>query len=650
MFVENIAKHGKFYGGGSSKEEYEEGGRGGAIYNYGKTIVTSSVFENNTAEGGVTGTEADFEGKGGAIYNEGSLTISSSTFKSNNANGGSNAGASKYNEGGRGGAIYAYERLSATGSTFTANVAHGGDSAEGGAKGGYEGDGGAIYTESEATISASVFTENTAAAGANGSGTNYGSDGEGGAIYNQDGSLVLNSSMVKENLAASAHYGGNGGGIRSYGSLTLNESSVSDNKAPNGYGGGIYNDGGRTNLIQSTVSGNQVPRTIESGRGGGIYNNGTLGVTQSTITNNQAPEGNGGAVYNNGSELELMQSTIGPSNTARNGGGIYNNGPLAATNATIAQNTASEEGGGIYNNESGTLANVTLFGNAAQKASGGGNLYLEAADLKLHDTLIAAGISPTSDGNCAFNGGVIISLGYNAEDANQCKLEGPGDQLNVPLNLAPLGSYGGPTQTVALLPGSAAIDTGDPAGCTGVEGEPLTTDQRGIPRPQHGRCDIGAFEYVFPTPAPVPAPKLSAPRDSALAIGPSSFAPSSSSASIARHHKGKKGPKGATVSYNDSEAATTTFTIVRLQHGYRVKGLCKAASKHGKKPRHGKACTKETLVKGSFVHVDAAGHNHFEFTGHIDGRKLAKGSYVLIAQPKLGTLAGPKISVMFKIS
>ncbi len=56
--------------------------------------------------------------------------------------------------------------------------------------------------------------------------------------------------------------------------------------------------------------------------------------------------------------------------------------------------------------------------------------------------------------------------------------------------LAPLGHYGGPTQTFALLPGSPALDAGNnaliPAG--------VTTDQRGLPRIVNGHVNIGAFE------------------------------------------------------------------------------------------------------------------------------------------------------------
>jgi hypothetical protein len=56
--------------------------------------------------------------------------------------------------------------------------------------------------------------------------------------------------------------------------------------------------------------------------------------------------------------------------------------------------------------------------------------------------------------------------------------------------LAPLGNYGGPTQTMALLPGSPALD----AGSNALLPTGLTTDQRGLPRIVNGTVDIGAFE------------------------------------------------------------------------------------------------------------------------------------------------------------
>ena len=57
-----------------------------------------------------------------------------------------------------------------------------------------------------------------------------------------------------------------------------------------------------------------------------------------------------------------------------------------------------------------------------------------------------------------------------------------------------LQNNGGPTQTIALLPGSPAIGSGSVALAVDTNGNPLTTDQRGEPRIVNGTVDIGAFE------------------------------------------------------------------------------------------------------------------------------------------------------------
>ena len=55
--------------------------------------------------------------------------------------------------------------------------------------------------------------------------------------------------------------------------------------------------------------------------------------------------------------------------------------------------------------------------------------------------------------------------------------------------LAPLQFNGGPTQTMAELPGSLALGAGVTAGVT------VTTDQRGFPRFSNTKIDIGAYQY-----------------------------------------------------------------------------------------------------------------------------------------------------------
>ena len=67
--------------------------------------------------------------------------------------------------------------------------------------------------------------------------------------------------------------------------------------------------------------------------------------------------------------------------------------------------------------------------------------------------------------------------------------------------LGTLANNGGPTQTIALLPGSPANDEGSNAlAVDPITGQPLTTDQRGIgfSRIVNNTVDIGAFEFQLP--------------------------------------------------------------------------------------------------------------------------------------------------------
>ena len=64
--------------------------------------------------------------------------------------------------------------------------------------------------------------------------------------------------------------------------------------------------------------------------------------------------------------------------------------------------------------------------------------------------------------------------------------EAPLSSSDGPINLAPLGDYGGPTQTMIPLPGSPAIDP--------TSSIARSTDQRGFPITD-GSPDIGAVEF-----------------------------------------------------------------------------------------------------------------------------------------------------------
>jgi hypothetical protein len=114
-------------------------------------------------------------------------------------------------------------------------------------------------------------------------------------------------------------------------------------------------------------------------------------------------------------------------------------------------------------------------------------------------------ILANNSGNCSQTGyGTFISDGYNLSDDGSCSgsLTQPTDKNNTPAGLDPKGlqNNGGPTQTIALLPSSPAVDAIPVANCTDTNGNPVSTDQRGVSRPQGPNCDIGAFELVQNVP------------------------------------------------------------------------------------------------------------------------------------------------------
>ena len=84
--------------------------------------------------------------------------------------------------------------------------------------------------------------------------------------------------------------------------------------------------------------------------------------------------------------------------------------------------------------------------------------------------------------------GTLTDAGHNLSSDFSYLLSGPGSASGLDPKLGPLANNGGPTLTLALLPGSPAIDAGNTAAAP-------PTDQRGVPRTYGQAADIGAFEY-----------------------------------------------------------------------------------------------------------------------------------------------------------
>src|SRR5208282_4419613 len=172
------------------------------------------------------------------------------------------------------------------------------------------------------------------------------------------------------------------------------------------------------------------------------------------------------------------------------GGGIANGGTLTLSNSAVSGNTGSYVGGGIYNEGPLTLSNSTVSSNSS---SYGGGIF-NYGPLTAKNSIVAN----NSGGNCDL-GQAITSQGHNLSDDASCGFAGTGDMNSTAAGLDPGGlkANGGPTQTIALLASSPAVNAIplSPVNyCTDTNGNPVTTDQRGTTRPQGPACDIGAYE------------------------------------------------------------------------------------------------------------------------------------------------------------
>ena len=100
------------------------------------------------------------------------------------------------------------------------------------------------------------------------------------------------------------------------------------------------------------------------------------------------------------------------------------------------------------------------------------------------------------------------------------------------------------------------------------------------------------------------------------------------------------------MSYTDSQASTTTLTVLKPTEGFTRKGRCVAKRPAGKK--NAKRCTLYRPA-GSFSHTDKAGRNTFHFTGRVRGQKLKPGAYRLQAIPRFAGRNGTTRTTGFKV-
>ncbi len=357
-----------------------------------------------------------------------------------------------------------------------------------------------------------------------------GNQGYGSGVFSS-GTLALTNVTVSNNTATS----NGGGGIYNNGNLTLTNCAVTGNttKSANSSstaGGGLLNlSAGTVTISNCTFTNNTAPGTGSSaGSGGAIDNSGTMSIAGSAFTGNtcgsdgagihsdgtltvtttfsaNVSSADGGAIRADvGSKLTLTASTVAGNTATSEGGGIDASAAASVTitNSTFTNNTAGSIGGGL-NCGLGTvsLVNDTITGNRVNGIYGG-CINIRSSTVTLDNTIVAGnfqGVSGTTpnditgynfsntknlaNASSAFN---LIGVGGSGGLVNGAN----GNQVGVTnLGLGALANNGGPTQTIALLSGSPAIDHGSNAYVTAGE-----TDQRSLSRIVNGTVDIGAFE------------------------------------------------------------------------------------------------------------------------------------------------------------
>ena len=158
-------------------------------------------------------------------------------------------------------------------------------------------------------------------------------------------------------------------------------------------------------------------------------------------------------------------SAVGTEAQVQDGGAIDSGGLLTVTNSTFSGNTATGPGADID----------TFLGDGA--------------------TLRGTILSSSNDSNCnSFDATTITDGGYNISSDASCGFSGTSLPSTNPM-LGSLANNGGPTQTMALVPVSPAVDAIPVGPLCPASG---TKDQRGTVRPQGSACDIGAYELKAP--------------------------------------------------------------------------------------------------------------------------------------------------------
>jgi hypothetical protein len=326
--------------------------------------------------------------------------------------------------------------------------------------------------------------------------------------------------------------------------LTSGEIAITTSITIDATGIAVTLDGNSASRIFNVSGGKTVSLkhlTVQHGTaaadGGAILNAGTLSVSDSIFTSNTTTGGDGaainssaaltvtrtlftlghasnfsGAIENGGTSLVIDRSSFINNIANDDGGAISNDGTgMKITNSTFAGNTSGGNSGAIWvggGAAAATISSSTFVSNSTTASETGGAFNIAPV---IADSIVAnnTGTSSNTPNNCGTTATLTEDKGFNLEfGASTCNFT-VSAQSGDPKLGAPKDNGGG-LPTAALGTGSAAIDKGT---CTdpNAANATITTDERGVPRPQGSSCDIGAFEATTPVVTATP-PAANAPN------------------------------------------------------------------------------------------------------------------------------------------
>ncbi|HZT57022.1 MAG TPA: choice-of-anchor Q domain-containing protein [Pyrinomonadaceae bacterium] len=515
--------------GGSHDRAFQITGSGVTVIFQDLIIRNGEAADDGTSGASTNPSSQNATRSGGGILNDGgSVTLDNVVVQSCRALGKGDTVISDHTtldaQGGGVASLGATGSVSITGSTFTGDSAQGGDGGNFNNGAGSAAKGGSIYFEGGTLDIEGSRIDNSTASGGHGGNVSqdgqtnggFGGTAQGGGVWigGGGGTATINNTTFENTVAngGDSGTGGNGaepageadgGGLYSLGNTTVTNSTFHLAGANGGNGG---------NAFGSTCLGAHNAGDGGAARGGAILaDGGTLVVDTSTFANDSAVGGNGG----DGGQTNGGCGSHGAGGLAY--GGAITNGNAATVNikhATVSLNNAQAGNTGV--NQGG--ANKPP--KPAAEGAGGG-IRVGPAGVAVENTIIAGNTAANGAGDTSGTptlgpdvDGAVTSNGHNllgnATDATG--FNGAGDQTGANPMLASLADNGGPTPTMALSPGSPAIDAGVAAGATfDQRGQPRTVDDPGVPNVGGSDgTDIGAYE------AP-PSCNISCPSDFSVA-------------------------------------------------------------------------------------------------------------------------------------